>query len=102
MPRGLSSSILFPYTTLFRSHTRTCVESTAETPSFGAYCEKPVSNTDRKSTRLNSSHQINSYAVFCVKKKKPGRERRTAAQGQTPRGILKAHEESQLIRQAAA
>src|SRR5258708_14426006 len=29
--------------------------------------------TDRKSTRLNSSHQIISYAVFCLKKKKPGR-----------------------------
>src|SRR5258708_8237460 len=29
------------------------------------------SNTDRKSTRLNSSHQIISYAVFCLKKKKP-------------------------------
>src|SRR5258708_30035154 len=28
--------------------------------------------TDRKSTRLNSSHQIISYAVFCLKKKKPG------------------------------
>src|SRR5258708_23384077 len=31
--------------------------------------EKP-SRTDRKSTRLNSSHQIISYAVFCLKKKK--------------------------------
>src|SRR5574341_1935290 len=27
---------------------------------------------DRKSTRLNSSHQLISYAVFCLKKKKPG------------------------------
>src|SRR5258708_8398402 len=32
-----------------------------------------VSHTDRKSTRLNSSHQIISYAVFCLKKKKTPR-----------------------------
>src|SRR5574344_2212427 len=32
-------------------------------------------NTDRKSTRLNSSHQIISYAVFCLKKKKKKKER---------------------------
>src|SRR5258708_11401501 len=30
----------------------------------------PIGNLDRKSTRLNSSHQIISYAVFCLKKKK--------------------------------
>src|SRR5258708_14426616 len=30
----------------------------------------PAAETDRKSTRLNSSHQIISYAVFCLKKKK--------------------------------
>src|SRR5258708_14496839 len=36
---------------------------------------------DRKSTRLNSSHQIISYAVFCLKKKKP---RRTPAIPPTP------------------
>src|SRR5574344_2254129 len=33
-----------------------------------------VFNTDRKSTRLNSSHQIISYAVFCLKKKKHSRD----------------------------
>src|SRR5207244_13566101 len=32
---------------------------------------------DRKSTRLNSSHQIISYAVFCLKKKRTGSTRRT-------------------------
>src|SRR3989344_4901993 len=35
-----------------------------------AYCEDP-NNADRKSTRLNSSHMSISYAVFCLKKKKP-------------------------------
>src|SRR5256885_15198313 len=33
-----------------------------------------VDAEDRKSTRLNSSHLVISYAVFCLKKKKPGRE----------------------------
>src|SRR5438552_7279846 len=35
-----------------------------------AYCARVTHNRDRKSTRLNSSHQIISYAVFCLKKKK--------------------------------
>src|SRR5438552_5926575 len=62
-------STLFPYTTLFRS-------PGAERPR-GAGLPRPVSRQrrrtpgDRKSTRLNSSHQIISYAVFCLKKKQP-------------------------------
>src|SRR5947208_7647999 len=35
----------------------------------------PMANQDRKSTRLNSSHQIISYAVFCLKKKKKTNKR---------------------------
>src|SRR5258708_13942849 len=50
--------------------TSTCSKTTANCPGGPTnrslvYCE-----TDRKSTRLNSSHQIISYAVFCLKKKK--------------------------------
>src|SRR5256885_3330356 len=47
----------------------------------GAYRAKPVRRVyiakteDRKSTRLNSSHLVISYAVFCLKKKKKSRER---------------------------
>src|SRR5438552_18482083 len=37
---------------------------------FGTPVAKPTTVGDRKSTRLNSSHQIISYAVFCLKKKK--------------------------------
>src|SRR6185436_14433377 len=37
-----------------------------------------LGKTDRKSTRLNSSHQINSYAVFCLKKKRGGAGARLA------------------------
>src|SRR5438552_13262693 len=38
--------------------------------SFGDFDRLPANTGDRKSTRLNSSHQIISYAVFCLKKKK--------------------------------
>src|SRR5205809_6652594 len=39
-----------------------------------AVCSRNESRTDRKSTRLNSSHGYISYAVFCLKKKKSGKE----------------------------
>src|SRR5256885_12717654 len=42
-------------------------------PKFAAKLQEPVVSqdpTDRKSTRLNSSHLVISYAVFCLKKKK--------------------------------
>src|SRR5690349_23486417 len=66
MVRRPPRSTLFPYTTLFRSQ-------------HGNYAMKMLENclvdcravhSDRKSTRLNSSHVENSYAVFCLKKKK--------------------------------
>src|SRR5258708_21910521 len=84
MIRRPPRSTLFPYTTLFRSAiatglcdglqlglnaraaliTRGLAEMTRLGLALGARTE-----TDRKSTRLNSSHQIISYAVFCLKKK---------------------------------
>src|SRR5690606_41847367 len=39
-------------------------------------CSTNMSNSDRKSTRLNSSHVKNSYAVFCLKKKNNSRANR--------------------------
>src|SRR5437868_9014708 len=70
-------STLFPYTTLFRSSgphsTATaraddgCRGSPARGRRWSAAADAP---TDRKSTRLNSSHVSISYAVFCLKKKK--------------------------------
>src|SRR5947208_10819441 len=69
MIRRPPRSTLFPYTTLFRSMESgrgTGVRSNA--PLMTA--SRNRSSTDRKSTRLNSSHQIISYAVFCLKKKK--------------------------------
>src|SRR5438552_15024616 len=77
-------STLFPYTTLFRSddvHSRGIVKSLNDSSrqfqkgnhaplEFGHGQRQRLVQGDRKSTRLNSSHQIISYAVFCLKKKK--------------------------------
>src|SRR6202142_3335842 len=65
MIRRPPRSTLFPYTTLFRSrmahHLRYKLHERKDTT-----CATPFQ--DRKSTRLNSSHQLISYAVFCLKK----------------------------------
>src|SRR5438552_12835761 len=81
MIRRPPKSTLFPYTTLFRSrgdrdHARPRAGAAAATPAAegGAHGR---SSRDRKSTRLNSSHQIISYAVFCLKKKTPKRRSST-------------------------
>src|SRR5258708_10845236 len=71
MIRRPPRSTLFPYTTLFRSlvgalFTDSGKQLNRERAGLEA-CALPV---DRKSTRLNSSHQIISYAVFFLKKKK--------------------------------
>src|SRR2546426_5559887 len=78
MIRRPPRSTLFPYTTLFRSGAS--VGSPAAPPSWRrdtfdrnrGCCSwrRPGSGRDRKSTRLNSSHLVISYAVFCLKKKK--------------------------------
>src|SRR5438552_10153525 len=69
MIRRPPRSTLFPYTTLFRSRCRGRCRRAGVRPC----CAWP---RDRKSTRLNSSHQIISYAVFCLKKKKKNRSTR--------------------------
>src|SRR2546422_4023771 len=68
MIRRPPRSTLFPYTTLFRSH------SGGRPIGFAHTCSRASGCTDRKSTRLNSSHGYISYAVFCLKKKTAGRE----------------------------
>src|SRR2546426_3674651 len=72
MIRRPPRSTLFPYTTLFRSK-RPILNALAKF-SFKVIPKHGPSNSlylDRKSTRLNSSHLVISYAVFCLKKKKP-------------------------------
>src|SRR5258708_30345365 len=88
MIRRPPRSTLFPYTTLFRSHRE--VREQVEGLEHHAHLAADLADLrlghvvgtavraavhqhlalDRKSTRLNSSHQIISYAVFCLKKKK--------------------------------
>src|SRR5256885_4880904 len=73
MIRRPPRSTLFPYTTLFRSTSLTktgrAAPSAAADPATRAIVAKFDQHLDRKSTRLNSSHLVISYAVFCLKKK---------------------------------
>src|SRR5258708_32055132 len=73
MIRRPPRSTLFPYTTLFRSEQlplngRNALQLVSLLPGVVS----AGNGGDRKSTRLNSSHQIISYAVFCLKKKNSG------------------------------
>src|SRR5256885_11178247 len=88
MIRRPPRSTLFPYTTLFRSHELFMgfifVRFAPGLPSVremaAPYAHElapyrlqelvPLGRVDRKSTRLNSSHLVISYAVFCLNKKK--------------------------------
>src|SRR5438034_6000155 len=76
MIRRPPRSPLFPYTTLFRSRDERVRRADPSGPRRvprrrGAVPqERRVDRRDRKSTRLNSSHTVISYAVFCLKKKK--------------------------------
>src|SRR5256885_12920425 len=72
MIRRPPRSTLFPYTTLFRSlgHAQAVDggQGQRNRPHHHAYAAL-LDEGDRKSTRLNSSHLVISYAVFCLKKK---------------------------------
>src|SRR5688500_19135688 len=82
MLRRPPRSTLFPYTTLFRSPSRRRASTRARAAGSGDRRRRrdtprgPAGGvSDRKSTRLNSSHLVISYAVFCLKKKKKNTER---------------------------
>src|SRR5215204_7480088 len=72
MIRRPPRSTLFPYTTLFRS--RRPARQVPAHPDGGVRGHRRrlrrAAQRDRKSTRLNSSHTVISYAVFCLQKKK--------------------------------
>src|SRR2546426_7422613 len=71
MIRRPPRSTLFPYTTLFRSGSEAKRGERLLSPGLRLdYAAIAVAASDRKSTRLNSSHLVISYAVFCLKKKK--------------------------------
>src|SRR3989454_6233096 len=80
MIRRPPRSTLFPYTTLFRSRAlgvKGYLGTIFYLPHGLPAALKPamlvIMTPDRKSTRLNSSHLVISYAVFCLKKKKERR-----------------------------
>src|SRR2546426_7093231 len=78
MIRRPPRSTLFPYTTLFRSKGSLTgrdkigvrVGKVVNKYKVGKHFALTIEERDRKSTRLNSSHLVISYAVFCLKKKK--------------------------------
>src|SRR5256885_10604063 len=75
MIRRPPRSTLFPYTTLFRSPLRRQPDQRRAAADLGRRLRADGvrhrrDHGDRKSTRLNSSHLVISYAVFCLKKKK--------------------------------
>src|SRR5256885_6795165 len=82
MIRRPPRSTLFPYTTLFRSLRRLAGDPNRNSDvrhlrSRNTHSES-WTRQDRKSTRLNSSHLVISYAVFCLKKKKNAKPIRIA------------------------
>src|SRR5256885_2414254 len=87
MIRRPPRSTLFPYTTLFRSAPSTGEIGSSSSSSDGGHHAIDMRTNfgdyrvlapeqDRKSTRLNSSHLVISYAVFCLKKKKKNMKNR--------------------------
>src|SRR2546426_3709052 len=96
MIRRPPRSTLFPYTTLFRSvgperegrltNARNHEEERARD---GERRDRGSEGQDRKSTRLNSSHLVISYAVFCLKKKKHTQYMRTSGHCHPPNPCLR-------------
>src|SRR2546421_3020693 len=77
MIRRPPRSTLFPYTTLFRSRVQALLRRQKCPGNWRCRrdrVESDAGHRDRKSTRLNSSHDQISYAVFCLKKKKTRRK----------------------------
>src|SRR5438034_3050902 len=101
MIRRPPRSTLFPYTTLFRSTSSVGMAAFMEA-SVIVVGDAKTFLADRKSTRLNSSHTVISYAVFCLKKKNErlvehrrgaGREHDEVLHDRTRPGHLRARAE---------
>src|SRR5437879_9972899 len=95
-------STLFPYTTLFRSHSLDGTTDNSGNYSLAVSAGQwnvqfllgggSHDNLDRKSTRLNSSHRCISYAVFCLKKKKNDIARKRGLSSSAPIRIRCTHQ----------
>src|SRR5256885_4914180 len=101
MIRRPPRSTLFPYTTLFRSVPPLQLDGRWRTPplrgrrlpasgprALSAGEDPDATDRDRKSTRLNSSHLVISYAVFCLKKKKYKKHVQLAVRNDTLKNII--------------
>src|SRR2546427_1025462 len=96
MIRRPPRSTLFPYTTLFRSGRITCLPQFCPWSEIAFRAERrrdePAKKTsDRKSTRLNSSHSQISYAVFCLKKKKNNKQHAKADLDKLDTTVTRSH-----------
>src|SRR5258708_24748198 len=100
MIRRPPRSTLFPYTTLFRSVHDRDWKIVRTNRSLADHRITAGGAGDRKSTRLNSSHQIISYAVFCLKKKKT--KMPAKIQNTQPNQHQPAHTVTRLARHSVA
>src|SRR6202521_4990724 len=93
MIRRPRRSTLFPYTTCFRSRNwGVGTKKIGDGPVFFRSMERKKTGPDRKSTRLNSSHDDISHAVFCLKRNAAhgkDRDRRKAQYGDCRKTLLK-------------
>src|SRR5438034_3351949 len=100
MIRRPPRSTLFPYTTLFRSRAHDRDHRghrvRARAPGGRRPRRERRGGRDRKSTRLNSSHTVISYAVFCLKKKKQRKSENPYDTNPKKAKITKAAENLQL------
>src|SRR5437588_6982271 len=96
MLRRPPRSTLFPYTTLFRSSTEAATADGIDVPYMTCWTRVVRGNADpvldRKSTRLNSSHTVISYAVFCLKKKTIDYNRGENIKDEEPIQLIDEHE----------
>src|SRR2546430_6360000 len=96
MIRRPPRSTLFPYTTLFRSVNHARMQLAFDVALLRRrkiviekdnICKRSGNSSDRKSTRLNSSHSQISYAVFCLKKKKKKKNTLSTQKATTQRSL---------------
>src|SRR6266566_6594571 len=80
-------STLFPYTTLFRSILTGPPRLSDSQPDSSSGSSTGPGRIDRKSTRLNSSHLVISYAVFCWKQKTTEMRRELVKHGATVNSV---------------
>src|SRR5438034_2489581 len=96
MLRRPPRSTLFPYTTLFRSPPAASARrAVPRARRDRRHWPADAASRDRKSTRLNSSHTVISYAVFCLKKKKINMGGTHEVEPESHTGAVGVHDDSE-------